>query len=561
MKLLYNLIWFFIPVLILSSCNPKTGTQPTASTRQTATNRVTIEPTPSLTGLETGWWNDTVFYEIFVRSFKDSNGDGVGDFNGITEMLDYLNDGDPTTTSDLGISGIWLMPINESSSYHGYDVIDYYSVESEYGTKEDFLHLVEEAKKRGIRIIVDLVINHTGIDHPWFQASNAGDPQFRDWYIWSSEKPGYNGPWGEQVWYPGKNGYYYAVFWSGMPDLNLKNPAVTEEFYKITRYWLTEMNVDGFRLDAIRHFVEEGSNQENTRETHTWLQKYYQFYKSIDPAVFTVGEAWTRTSQIAEYVGDQVDIAFEFKLAEGFVNAANGPLVSSATSRLTTALVSYPAGQYGVFLTNHDQDRVMSVLLNDVEKAKLAAVMLLTSPGVPFLYYGEEIGMTGTKPDEDIRRPMQWNGSDPSAGFTSAVPWREVASDFSDTNVSTESIDPNSLLNLYRQLIFLRNNHSALRTGKTILPGTGSNLLYAILRYDETEAFLILINAGPKSLVVDQYSLSVKTWPIPASYTISTVMGTEDPSPPQINTAHGLDAYHPFVEIPARSYTILHFIP
>lgn len=561
MKRLHNLIWFFITVLILTSCNPKTGKQPPVETAPTATNQVTIEPTPSLTGLETGWWNDTVFYEIFVRSFKDSNGDGIGDFNGITEMLDYLNDGDPTTTSDLGITGIWLMPINESSSYHGYDVIDYYSLESEYGTKEDFLHLVEEAHKRGIRIIVDLVINHTGVAHPWFQASNAGDPEFRDWYIWSSANPGYTGPWGEQVWYPGKNGYYYAVFWSGMPDLNLQNPAVTDEIYKITRFWLTEMNVDGFRLDAIRHFVEEGNYQENTKETHTWLQNYYQFYKSIDPAVFTVGEAWTRTSQIVEYVGDQVDIAFEFNLAEGFVNAANGPLVSTATSRLTTALVSYPAGQYAVFLTNHDQDRIMSVLLNDVQKAKLAAVLLLTSPGVPFLYYGEEIGMTGTKPDEDIRRPMQWNGSDPSAGFTSGSPWREVASDFPDANVTTESVDPDSLFNHYRELILLRNNHSALRTGKTILLETGSKSLYAILRYDDLEAFLILINVSPKSLVVDQYSISAKLWPIPASYTISTVMGPGDPSPPQVNSSLGLDAYQPFVAIPARSFAILHFIP
>ncbi len=170
------------------------------------------EPTPSqvitpttskVTDLDPGWWNETVFYEIFVRSFKDSDGDGIGDFNGITEMLDYLNDGDPATSDDLGITGIWLMPSTESPSYHGYDVVDYFNVEKDYGTKEDFLRLVEEAHKRGIQVIVDLVLNHTSTENPWFKASDSGDPEYRDWYIWSEDNPGYLGPWGEQVWYRG----------------------------------------------------------------------------------------------------------------------------------------------------------------------------------------------------------------------------------------------------------------------------------------------------------------------------------------------------------------------
>jgi len=572
MKHLLNILVFIMVQVLLTACIPNVATEPStpelSATKvndliatEPSSSEITAAPVGDLTGLQPGWWNDAVFYEIFVRSFKDSNGDGIGDFNGITEMLDYLNDGDPNTTSDLGITGIWLMPITESNSYHGYDVVDYYSVDTEYGTKEDFLRLVDGAHKRGIHVIVDLVLNHTGIDHPWFRASNTGDPQYRDWYIWSTRNPGYTGPWGEQVWYAGKNGYYYAVFWSGMPDLNLINPVVTQEIYNITEFWLTEMNVDGFRLDAIRHFIENDRVQENTNDTHIWLQNYYHFYKSMDPAVFTVGEAWTDTANVVAYVGDQVDITFEFDLAEAFVRAANGPIASSANTQLKTVLESYPPNQYGVFLTNHDQDRVMSVLGGNVQKAMMAAVMLLISPGVPFIYYGEEIGMTGTKPDEDIRRPMQWNSNDRTAGFTSGKPWRTVASDYPVTNVATENADPDSLLNLYRELIQLRNGHASLLHGKTLIIDSGTQRMVAVLRYDENEAFLILINVYSKPLTTELYGLSADVWPILANFTVSTVMGLEDPAPPQVNAAGGIDGYQPFVEIPPMSYTILHFKP
>jgi len=572
MKILRNILVLIMVQFLLTACLPNATMEPsTPDLTATSANSLTVTvpsspdltatPLQDLTGLEPGWWNEAVFYEIFVRSFKDSNGDGVGDFNGIIEMLDYLNDGDPNTTGDLGISGIWLMPITESNSYHGYDVVDYYSVDTEYGTKEDFLRLVDEAHKRGIRIIIDLVINHTGIDHPWFLASNNGDPNYRNWYIWSPENPGYTGPWGQQVWYQGKSGYYYAVFWSGMPDLNLKNPVVTQKIYDITRFWLTDMNVDGFRLDAIRHFIENDNIQENTTDTHNWLQSYYKYYKTLDPGVFTVGEAWTDTAHVIPYVGDEVDITFEFDLAEAFVRSANGPIASSVNTQLKTVLESYPANQYGVFLTNHDQDRVMSVLGGDVQKAKMAAVMLLTSPGVPFIYYGEEIGMTGVKPDEDIRRPMQWNGNDRTAGFTTGKSWRTVASDYAGINVATETTDPDSLLNLYRILIQLRNEHASLRNGKTLILDAGTQRMFAILRYDETEAFLILINVHSKPLTTGLYGLSAEAWPVRANFKVSTVIGLDDPVPPQVNTEGGIDGYQPFVEIPAESYTILHFTP
>jgi alpha-amylase len=173
-------------------------------------------PVQPVTGMPQGtdgysWWNDTVFYEIFVRSFYDSNGDGIGDFNGITAKLDYLNDGNPETTTDLGVTGIWLMPINPSPSYHGYDVTDYYAVNPDYGTMEDFQNLLDEAHARGIRVIMDLVLNHTSSKHPWFTSSWDPASPTHDWYIWSDTKPAYNGPWGQKVWYPSHGQYYYAT--------------------------------------------------------------------------------------------------------------------------------------------------------------------------------------------------------------------------------------------------------------------------------------------------------------------------------------------------------------
>jgi len=200
----------------------------------------------------------------------------------------------------------------------------------------------------------------------------------------------------------------------------------------------------------------------------------------------------------------------------------------------------------------------MSVLGNDIQKAKLAAVMLLTSPGVPFLYYGEEIGMTGTKPDEDIRRPMQWKGIDSQAGFTSGIPWRTIADDYPKINVTTENSDPTSLLNLYRQLINLRNDHSALRTGKTLVLQTGNIRLYSVLRYDDNEGFLILINVDIKPVATEHYILSVNNWPLLGKIAMNSVMGLENPSQLKVNSAGNLDGYHPFVEIPPENFIIIH---
>lgn len=270
----------------------------------------------------TYWWNDAVFYEIFVRSFYDSDGNGKGDFQGLIEKLDYLNDGDPATNSDLGITGIWLMPINQSPSYHGYDVTDYRTVESDYGSNEDFKEFIAEAHKRGINVIIDYVMNHSSSEHPWFQDSKSTGSDKRDWYRWSATNPGYSGPWGQDVWHSSSGAYYYGIFWSGMPDLNYETQVVKDEMFDIARFWLEDMGTDGFRLDAVKYIIENGSELEDTEETFQFWRDFRAYYKSVNPNAFAVGEAWTSTDIVRNYVeNDGLDYCFEFDLANAIINA------------------------------------------------------------------------------------------------------------------------------------------------------------------------------------------------------------------------------------------------
>jgi alpha-amylase len=479
---------------ILSSCAPtKPAITSTPAPTQTALPTVTPEPAPILSPSQTNtsipavrpWWKDAVFYEIFVRSFYDSNGDGIGDFNGITQKLDYLK--------SLGITALWLMPIYPSPSYHGYDVTDYFSVNPQYGTMDDFKNLLSQAHMRGIHIILDMVLNHTSDQNPWFINSNNNVAPYRDWYIWSDTNPGYLGPLGT-AWFAGKQGYYYGIFGASMPDLNYRNPAVTNEVDKIAAFWLKDTGVDGFRLDAINYLIEEGQKQINTQSTHNWLKGFYTTYKADNPDAFTVGEVFGSDATLAAtYIGNQMDMVFNFEMASGFINSANGQTNSAIDSALTFAKQSMPSWQFATFLTNHDQARTMSTLNSSVDKAKLAAFLLLTSPGTPFIYYGEEIGMEGDKPDPDIRRPMQWTAG-ANAGFTTGTPWEGLGPNFQTANVAVESTEPGSLLALYKNLIAVRANNPVLRSGALTILSTGDAGVYASLRYDNNNLFLILAN-------------------------------------------------------------------
>jgi alpha-amylase len=487
------------------------------------------------------WWRNSVFYEIFVRSYSDSNGDGIGDFNGITSKLDYLQ--------GLGIKAIWLMPVNPSPSYHGYDVIDYYAVNPQYGTLDDFKKLVAEAHARDIRIIIDLVLNHTSSQHPFFiEANNDPQSSYRDWYIWADSNPGSN-------WFTGKTGYYYAFFGRDLPDLNYKNPAVTAEMYKVVKYWLKDIGIDGFRIDAAKHLIEEGLQLEGTESTHAWLRDFYKMYKAENPQAYAVGEIFGAGAFAATvYTGDQLDQIFNFEMASGFNGSAFGGSNSGINSAITFALEDMPEGEYATFLSNHDQNRIMSTLNGNVGKAKVAASLMLTSPGTPFIYYGEEIGMQGKKPDEDIRLPMQWSEAE-NAGFTTGTPWRAPAANYSQANVADETTDPDSLLSHYRSLISIRNQHPALRIGSISALTTNNSGVYAAARVSTGETILILVNLTKNP--ISNYALSQKTPSIPdGSYQIEFLFGAG--LGPGLEISDGvLNASQPLGELPPFSTFII----
>jgi alpha-amylase len=480
------------------------------------------EPITAVSTTAPDWWNDAIFYEIFVRSFFDSNRDGNGDINGIIEKLDYLNDGDPTTDTDLGITAIWLMPVTEAASYHGYDTLDYTTIEEDYGTNSQFQRLVEEAHKRGIRVIVDLIINHTSDRHPWFlDAISSPDAKKRDWYVWINENPAHFGPWGQNVWHQVGTAHYFGLFTPQMPDLNYTNPEVTAEMHSIARFWIEEMGVDGYRIDAARHLIEDGEQMSNTLATRDWLTDFNQTIHEAKLDTVTVGEIWDESYAVAPYVRDgAVDLAFEFKLAEMIIFSINQQHPSALRSRLAEVFELYPAGQYATFLTNHDMNRVMTQLDHaddEPQRAYLAASTLLTLPGVPFIYYGEEIGMVGNRGslnprDEFIRTPMQWSIEE-HGGFSFAQPWLNINGDLFQVNVALAEVVETSLLHHYKQLIRLRQAHVALRRGGTALLESECNRMLAFLRHYPGDAdfaedsVLVFLNFTPETFKNCRYSL------------------------------------------------------
>ena len=442
-----------------------------------------------------------VHYEIFVRSFADSNGDGIGDLNGITTKLDYLK--------DLGISAIWLMPISPSPSYHKYDVTDYYDIDPEYGTMADFRRLITEAHRRNIAIIIDLVLHHTSIRHHWFQEAAKGpDNPYRNYYKWLhpdeikrqklatrdiTADSGERSPWhsvrGET--YDEK---YYGMFWSGMPDLNFDHPPVRDEFFRIARYWLQDVGVDGFRLDAARHLYRES---EETK-THEFWQEFGRVVEAAKPSAYTVGEVWTRPERIAPYFrGLKANFNFDLAL-----------MIEEVVRREddTEDLIEFLAYVHGVFgnvnpefidaliLSNHDQNRIGSLLNNNLNQLKVAANLLLTLPGLPYLYYGEEIGMLGLKPDENLREPFLWDVRNRDRQRTH---WRRGTYSTSQTvrPLAQQQADPDSLFSHYKRLIQVRNGHPVLNDNLSRLVQTG-------IRQTGTLSFIRQSTNGQRCLVI-----------------------------------------------------------
>lgn len=455
------------------------------------------------------WAADSVFYLAFVRSFADSTegplaGDGVGDLRGMIERLDYLNDGDPDTDTDLGVTGLWLLPIAKSPSYHGYDITNYEAVDDEYGTMEDLQELVAACHARGIKVVLDLVLNHSSDQHPWFVESSNPDSSKRDWYVWEETKPEYLGPWGQPVWHDHQletaGAFYYGCFYHGMPDLNYRSDDVTQEMHRVSRLWLERSGADGFRLDAIKHLIEDGENQSSTDATIEWLQKFNAFCEEVRPGAWVVGEVWAGPDEIARYYpqDDQpaaLDSCFDFPLAYAITEGLRD--TNAARIRDTLSASWDLHGLSGSpFLSNHDMTRTMSVLEGNEMKARAAATLLLTAPGTPFLYYGEEIGMAGTKPDPDLRTPFHWEMDGETAGFTAGEPWRPPHRDVFTANLERQRPDGDSLWSHYRNLIHARHDLAPLRRGSVRVVDAGHEDLVAFVREHEGERVLVVVNAS-----------------------------------------------------------------
>jgi alpha-amylase len=454
------------------------------------------------------WTRGGVCYEVFVRSFSDSNGDGIGDLNGLIDKLDYI--------AKLGASCIWLMPVAASPSYHGYDVSDYYRVEPAYGSNDDFKRMVAEAHRRGIAVLVDMVLNHASSEHPSFQAAlrDTASP-YRSWYRFSPTSLG-KGPWGAEAWHhsPVRDEYYYGVFWSGMPDLNYETPAVREEAKQVATFWLRDMDVDGFRLDAVPYLIEEGTCLMGCPGTHAFLHEYAGHVRSVKPDAYTVGEVWGNIDAVMPYYPDQLTSYFGFELADSLIAAVRkgrGTGLLAGFLRLQDTLPDY---RWSPFLSNHDGTRSMTLFGGDFAKAKLAATLLLTLPGLPFVYYGEEIGMTGDKPDPRLRTPMQWSAR-AGLGFTSGTAWSSAQPDSLTTTVAAQDAAPGSLLNLYRRLIHLRRANDALATGRLLRLSAGTPQVVAYLRRAEDGKHAVLVIANLGGTAVSRLSVAASDSVLP----------------------------------------------
>ena len=391
-------------------------------------------------------------------------------------------------------------------------------------------------------------------------SARLGDEAYADWYIWQDEHPGYNGPWGAPAWHQAGGRYYYGVFWDGMPDLNFNNPAVTAEMFDVAAFWLEDIGVDGFRLDAIKHLIEVGERQENTPESRQWLTAYEAHLESLKKNSFTVGEIYGGASFIVKrYIDEKaIDIAFDFKIAEEMVAAVQSGSKRDIARAQRNALRDYPLNQYATFLTNHDQNRLANQLLQDVGKNKVAASLLLTSPGLPFLYYGEEIGMLGTKPDERIRTPMHWDDSE-LAGFTTASrAWQPLqgAENIARANVAAQTADPASLLSHYRNLIGLRNRNSALRGGNLTAVDSSQRGIYAFLRHDAAQTLLVIINLAAEPAADFTLTLAESDSDLSEP---QLVFGAGVLAAPQINAAGGFDEYAPLPHIEEQSLILIAF--
>lgn len=464
--------------------------------------------------------NYRTYYELFVYSFYDSDGDGIGDLQGVLDKLDYLNDGDDTTDTDLGINGIWLMPVMPSTTYHKYDTTDYENIDPQYGTLDDFQKLLTACHDRGIRVILDLAMNHSSNRHPWFlQATeylknlpegaepDSSECPYVDYYHFSREaQSGY-----AQV--NGADWYYEARFWDGMPDLDLQNEAVRREFEQVADFWL-DMGVDGFRLDAVKEYVT-GSVEDNV-EILSWFADYVH---GKDPENYLVCECWTDQNTYAQYYASGVDSMFDFTFADksGIIaNVVNGKASAASYAKNLEAEQTMYA-QYNPdyinapFYTNHDMGRSAGYYAgeNSAAQTKLGNALNLLSGGSAFLYYGEELGMKGSGKDENKRAPMYWSKDDKAEGMCKGP------ADMEDFQMKFDSLeeqqeDPDSIYNYVKQAIRIRNQNPAIARGTTTyLEQYSGEQCFALTRSYEDSTLLLLGNISAEPASVDLSGLTV----------------------------------------------------
>ncbi|WP_428654323.1 alpha-amylase family glycosyl hydrolase [Runella sp.] len=473
-----------------------------------------------------------ICYEIFVRSFCDSNGDNIGDLNGITSKLNYLQ--------SLGVEAIWLTPIFPSPSYHKYDVVDYYAIDPEYGTLDDFKRLISEAHARGIAVIMDLVINHTSANHVWFQESVKGqDNPYRQFYNWKSPKEIETlgiatreitpDTWDRNPWHHWLHNSekYYGLFWKGMPDLNCDYPPVRQAIYEIGRYWL-QMGVDGFRLDAARHIYPEWEEYKNY---DFWVEFRTEMQKA-NPNVYLVGEVWSSAEKIAPYFqGLTANFNFDLSLAIQKVTVEEQDTIQLAATLAKNRAIFYqtnPRFIDAIMLTNHDQTRIGSVLDSSLNRLKVAANLLLTLPGQPYMYYGEEIGMLGIKPDEFVREPFLW---DYRQKDRRRARWMKPKYSKSKnvTPLAGQVNDPTSLFNHYKQLIALRKSHPALADihGDIVPLDNDNKRIVAFIRKSNGQSVWVIHNLSGETV-------NFNTVDLPKKLLLSTRQETNFSSPTQL---------------------------
>jgi len=497
-----------------------------------------------VTGLERDplWFKTAVFYELYVRSFYDSNADGYGDFRGLTEKLDYLE--------WLGINCIWLLPFYQSPLRDGgYDISDFYSILPEYGNLNDFMEFLDEAHTRGIRVVADLVMNHTSDEHPWFQESRDPKSAKRDWYVWSDDDQGYqdariifidseksNWTWDEEA-----GAYYWHRFFSHQPDLNYENPEVQEQMLAVLRFWL-DLGLDGFRLDAVPYLYErEGTNCENLKETHEFLKRVREEVDRDYDDIVLLAEANQWPSDVVQYFGegDECHMCFHFPLMPRMFMAARRQ-VRYPMVEILQQTPDIPGNcQWGIFLRNHDEltlemvtdderdymymeyakdprmklnlgirRRLAPLLENSRDQVELFHAMLLSLTGTPIVYYGDEIGMGDNiyLGDRDgVRTPMHWS-SDRNAGFSKAdfaqlyLPLlMDPVYGYERVNVEAEQRNQNSFLQWFRRLMAVRTQHPVFGYGSFEVLHPDNAAIFAYVRHYGDDRVLCVNNLSGRA--------------------------------------------------------------